>query len=76
MTASDKILIVNEMCVLVCVCMVFFMPLPFSVGGGGGGGAGGGGVIVSPLSIHPSVPYVTKMVSVRYLLKRLYNYKI
>ena len=44
------------------------MPPPFSNGGGGGGGAGD---IVSPLSIRTSVPYVTLLVSVRYLLKGL-----
>ena len=48
---------------------IFFMPPPFSMGGH----------IVSPLSVrpsipsvslfHPSVPYATQMVSVRYLLK-------
>ena len=41
------------------------MPPPFSR-------VGGGVVhIVSPLYASPSVPYVTQMVSMRYLLKRL-----
>ena len=42
--------------------------------GGGGGADVGGGHIVSPLFIRtsvPSVPYVTQMVSLRYLLKGL-----
>ena len=56
------------MCVGVCVCVV----------GGGGGGVGGWGGgcarIVYSLSSRtscPSRPYVRKMVSVRYLLRRL-----
>ena len=36
------------------------MPLPFSMGGGGGWWMD----IVSQLSVHTSVPYITKMVSV------------
>ena len=47
---------------------IFFMPPPFSMGGGGGGG---GRHIVSPLSVRTSVPYVTLLVTVRYLLKGL-----
>ena len=49
------------------IVFFFFMPPPFSVGGH----------IVSPLSVRtyvpsrPSVPYVTVLVSVQYLLKRL-----
>ena len=53
------------------LCDIFYAP-PFSIGGGGGGGQH----IVSPLSVRtaiqslPSIPYVTQMVSVRYLLKK------
>ena len=45
----------------------------FHFGGGGGVGlvcvcrGGGGRHIVSPLSVRTSVPYVTQIVSVRYL---------
>ena len=56
------------------------MPPPFSmeVWGGGGGGGGGGAysitavrTYVRPVRPVPSVPYLTQMVSVRYLLKGL-----
>ena len=52
---------------MMCNQMYFFMPRPFSMGGH----------IVSPLSVCTSVPsvrpvpYVTLLVSVRYLLKGL-----
>ena len=46
-----------------------FVPPRFLIAGVGGGE--GVRHTVSPLSVRPSVPYVTQMVSVRYLLKRL-----
>ena len=47
------------------ILSLIYVPAIFNGGGGGGGGA------YSITAVHPSVPYVTLLVSVRYLLKGL-----
>ena len=66
--------------------MVSFFYAPVIFMGGWVGWGGGGGHIVSPLSVRTSIPSVTQMVSVQYLLKilvywieiytQVYNYKM
>ena len=57
-----------------CTTIYVFMPPPFSMGWRGGGGAYSITAVrtyVRPVRPVPSVPYITLLVSVRYLLKGL-----